>query len=44
MQLFKWIYNIFYSKNNQKEKIGVVFLGVHIFFNSVYDRGIEKSA
>lgn len=45
MQLFNQIHNIWYSKNNQKEKKGAVFLGgAHIFLNSVYDRGIEKSA
>lgn len=44
MQLFNQIHNIWYSKNNQKEKKGAVFLGGTYFLNSVYDRGIEKSA
>lgn len=32
MQLFSQIHNIWYSKNNQKEKKGAVFFGGHIFF------------
>lgn len=34
----------FTQKIIRKKKNGAVFLGAHIFLNSVYDRGIEKSA
>lgn len=34
----------FTQKIIRKKKMGSFFWGAHIFLNSVYDRGIEKSA